>query len=332
MGAGASSGQEIVIGAKNSNGSIVSKNAQCLIGPQNANGISVSNNVQCLMFPVSPAMSVKSSPTPPEPLSPLSPGKALVTCKAFLALEESLLQGPASKSLRARSAKSAQTVPEPLSPVSPGKAQGQRKMPAKSAQTTPEPLSPLSPAKVMRRLKKTLWEKPDPVVVRLPQKPLLRATPNSGQPIAEGCSMAIFIDEEGAGLTRQLSPVSACWRSSSQRLRKTKAAELARKDKIVQALAKSASSLIDSNPCVAAGLAMVAADVAEGMPVCREESKSLLAWEATASSNRIGTFASKALEAAKKGSWQAEELIDSAITSAVLVSTARRCGVNVKRI
>lgn len=144
--------------------------------------------------------------------------------------------------------------------------------------------------------------------------------------------MVSFLDEDGAGLIPQLTPVSACWRSSSQRLHKTKAAELARKDKIVQALARCASGVIDSNPRVAAGLAMVAADVAEGMPVGREESKSLLALEATEGSNRIGAFASKALEAAKKGSWQAEELIDSAITSAVLVATARKCGVNVKRI
>jgi len=270
MGGGASSGQEIVIGAKNSNGSIVSKNVQCLTGTKGLSGATVSNNVQCLMFPVSPAMSAKPSPTTPEPRSPVSPGKVMKQ------LSQSLLQGPASKSLRARSANSAKTAPEPLaplSPVSPGVEflqclqdvdQGQRKMSVKSATTTPEPISPLSPVKVMRKLKKSLWERPDPVVVRLPQKPMLRSTPNSGVPIAEGCPMASFLDEDGAGLTAQLSPVSSCWRATSHRLQKTKAFELARKDKIVQALAKSASGMIDSNPCVAAGLAMVAADVAEG--------------------------------------------------------------------
>jgi len=195
------------------------------------------------------------------------------------------------------------------------------------------PLSPLTPAKVMRRVKRLSksisdpWlQRPDLVVVRLPRKPSLDGTPH---PIVQG---SLDHDPLAQMFTRQLSPVSACWRSSSKRIASKKSAELARQEKIVKGLAGTATAMIHSNPRVAAGLAMIAADVAESMPAGREESKSLTAWEGTEASNRLAPFASKALVAARKGSFQAEEMIESAICSAVTVATARKMGVNVKRI
>jgi len=91
--------------------------------------------------------------------------------------------------------------------------------------------------------------------------------------------------------------------------------ELIRKARIVQGVADSATAIITLNPVAAAGLAMIAADVAEAMPPGSDPEE--------AANHVASGFAASALEAAKAGSPMAEGLTEAAISAAVHVAQAR---------